>query len=120
MNVEMGATYWKIDGTVNTFDTLKSQLESFGLIAINQRPLGDEFGFKRVIDWETPTGLHFSTIWHINICNIRFGNEFENDFGEITFEGIQGSYLPYCDHNTIDFVYKGNTMYRLALKRNEV
>ena len=47
------------------------------------------------------------------MCNIRFGNEFENDFGEITFEGIQGSYLPYCDHNTIDFVYKGKSFFSL-------
>lgn len=116
MRLEMGKMYWKIDNTVETFDTLKSMLESFGVVAINQRPLGDEFGFKRVIDWETSTGLRFSTIWHINLCNIRFGNEFENDFGEVTFDGIQGSYLPYCDHNTIDFIYKGNTMFRLALK----
>ena len=118
MNIEMGKTYWKIDNTTSTFDTLKSTLESFGIIAVNQRPLGDEFGFKRVIDWRTPTGLQFSTIWHINLCNIRFGNEWENDLGEIMFDMIQGSFLPYVDHDTIDFVYRGNTMFRLALKNN--
>lgn len=118
MNIEMGKVYWKINNTVATFETLKTMLEEFGLVTINQRPLGDEFGFKRVIDWETPTGLQFSTIWHINLCNIRFGNEWENDLGEIMFDGIQGSYLPYSDHDTIDFVYKGNTMFRLALKNS--
>lgn len=118
MNIEMGKMYWKADNTVDTFNTLKSFLESLGIVALNQRPLGSEFGFERVIDWKTPTGLQFSTIWYVNLCNIRFGNEFENDLGEITFDGIQGSYLPYCDHDTIDFVYKGNTVFRLALKRN--
>ena len=119
MNIEMGKVYWKTDGKVDTFDTLKSLMENLGIVVLNQRPLGDEFGFKRVIDWQTPTGLQFSTIWYVNICNIRFGNEFENDLGEITFDGIQGSYLPYCDHNTIDFVYRGNTVFRLALKNKE-
>lgn len=118
MNVEMGKVYWKTNNTVDTFETLKTTLEEFGLVATNQRPLGDEYGFKRVIDWQTPTGLQFSTIWYVNLCNIRFGNEFENDLGEIMFDGIQGSYLPYSDHDTIDFVYKGNTMFRLALKSN--
>ena len=118
MKVEMGTVYWKIDNTTATFETLKTTLEGFGLVAINQKPLGNEFGFKRVIDWKTPTGLQFSTIWHINLCDIRFGNEWENDLGEIMFDGIQGSYLPYADHDTIDFTYKGSTMFRLALKSN--
>lgn len=118
MSIEMGKMYWKADGTVGTFEDLEYLLENFGLVILNKRPLGDEFSFKRVIDWQTPTGLQFSTIWYVNLCNIRFGNEFENDLGEIMFDGIQGSYLPYSDHDTIDFVYKGNTMFRLALKRN--
>lgn len=118
MNIEMGKVYWKTNNTVDTFETLKATLEEFGLVVVNQKTLGDEFGFKRVIDWRTPTGLQFSTIWYINLCNIRFGNEWENDLGEIMFDGIQGSYLPYSDHDTIDFVHKGNTMFRLALKRN--
>lgn len=117
MNIEMGKVYWKVDNSTITFDTLKTTLESFGLIAENQKPLGDEFGFKRVIDWKTPTGLQFSTIWYVNLCHIRFGNEWENDLAEITFDGIQGSYLPYSDHDTIDFIYRGNTVFRLALKR---
>ena len=119
MNIEMGKMYWKADGTVGTFETLEYFLENIGLTALNRRPLGSEFGFKRVIDWESPTGLQFSTIWYVNICTIRFGNEFENDLGEIMFDGIQGSYLPYSDHNTIDFVYKGNTVFRLALRSME-
>ena len=105
MNIEMGRTYWKTNNTSETFETLKTTLEEFGLTAINQRPFGNEFCFKRVVDWESPTGLQFSTIWYVNICTIRFGNEFENDLGEIMFDGIQVSYLPYSDHNTIDFVY---------------
>lgn len=118
MKIEMGKVYWKIDNTTATFETLKTVLESFGIVAVEQKPLGDEFGFKRVIDWKTPHGISFSTIWHINLCNIRFG-EWDRDLGEITFDGIQGSYLPYCDHDTIDFTYKGNTMFRLALKEDE-
>ena len=117
MNVEMGKMYWKIDNTVYTFDTLKSFLESFGIVALNQRPSSSEFGFKRVIDWQTPTGMQFSTIWHINLCTIRFGSKWENDLGDIVFDGIQGSYIPYSDHNTIDFVHNGNITFKLALKK---
>lgn len=117
MSIEMGKIYWEIDGSTNTFDTLKTTLESFGIVAVNQKPLGKEFGFKRVIDWKTPTGIYFSTIWHINLCHIRFGNEWENDLGEIMFDAIKGSYLPYSDHDTIDFVYRGNTTFRLALRK---
>lgn len=115
MNIEMGKVYWKIDNTTNTFDTLKTTLESFGIIAVNQRPLGTEFGFHRVIDWETPNGITFSTIWHINLCTIRIG-EWEVDLAEMDFDGIIGSYLPYADHNTIDFIYKGNRVFKLAIK----
>ena len=119
MKIEMGKVYWKNDNTVATFETLENTLEDLGLTIINKRPLGNEFGLKRVIDWQTPTGLKFSTIWFVNICNIRFGDEFENDFGGITFDEIRGSYMPYCDHETIDFAYKGNAMFRLALKRED-
>ena len=116
MKVEIGKVYWKIDNTANTFETLKKTLESLGLIAERQKPFGSETGFLRVIDWRTETGITFSTIWHINLGSIRFG-DWDNDFAEINFDSIQGSYLPYCDHNTIDFVYRGNTMLRLALKK---
>ena len=119
MNIEMGKVYWKSDNTTDTFETLKSILEKFGLVAVNQKTLGNEFRFKRVIDWRTPTGLEFSTIWYINLCNIRFGDKWENDLGEIMFDGIKGSYLPYAGHDTIDFCYKGNTVFRLALLKQE-
>jgi hypothetical protein len=115
MKIEMGKVYWKIDNTTASFDTLKSTLEGFGLIAVTNRHLGNEFGFKRVIDWQTEHGISFSTIWHINLCNIRIG-EWDIDLAEITFDSIIGSYLPYADHDTIDFVYRGNTVLRLALK----
>ena len=111
----MGKLYWKTDDTTSTFDTLKSTLENFGLIAANQRSLGDEFAFKRVIDWKTPYGVSFSTIWYTNLCHIRFG-EWDGDFADIMFDKIQGSFGSYCDHNTIDFMYNGNPMFRLALK----
>lgn len=42
--------------------------------------------------------------------------EWDSDLAEITFDSIVGSYLPYADHDTIDFVYRGNTVLRLALK----
>lgn len=116
MKIEMGKIYWRVDNTTNTFETLKSTLESFGLIALQQKPLGDEFGFKRVADWKTPSGIFFSTIWYTNLCHIRFG-EWDEDFAEISFDSIAGSFGPYCDHDTIDFMYKGNPMFRLALKR---
>lgn len=119
MNIEMGKTYWKTNNTTFTFDTLKSTLEGFGLIALDNHHLGDEMGFKRVIDWETPTGIKFSTIWYINLCNIRFGDKWENDIAEIMFDSIQGSYGPYCDHDTIDFMYRGNPVLRLALKERK-
>lgn len=66
MKIEMGKIYWKVDYTTNTFETLKSTLESFGLIALQQKPLGYEFGFKRVTDWKTPCGISFSTIWYVS------------------------------------------------------
>ena len=119
MKIEMGKVYWKSDGSINTFETLSTTLTSFGIRKVKQKPLGREFGFERVVDWETPTGLQFSTIWYVNLSNIRFGNEWEDDLGEIMFDEIRGSYLPYADHDTIDFAYKGNTMFRLALKSNE-
>ena len=115
MKIEMGKLYWKTDNTTNTFDTLKSTLEGFGLVAVNQRALGDEFGFKRVIDWRTPCGISFSTIWYVNLCNIRFG-EWDGDLAEIRFDSIQGSYGPFADHDTIDFMHRGDPMFRLALK----
>lgn len=116
MNIKMGKVYWRVNNTTDTFESLKSLLENLGIVAVSQKPLGDEYGFKRVIDWITPTGLQFSTIWHVNLCNIRFGQEFENDIAEIIFDEIRGSYVPYYEHDTIDFTYKGNTMFRLALK----
>ena len=116
MKIEMGKTYWKLDNTTNTFETLKSTLENFGLIALKQKPLGDEFGFKRVTNWKTPCGISFSTIWYINLCTIRIG-EWDGDFAEIIFDSIAGSFGPFCDHDTIDFMYNGNPMFRLALKR---
>lgn len=115
MNVEMGKTYWKIDNTTNSFDTLISTIEGFGIVAENKRPFGDEYGFKRVVDWKTPCGLAFSTIWHINLCTIRLG-DWDSDFAEIHFDRICGSYGPYCNHDTIDFIHKGEPMFRLALK----
>ena len=118
MSIVMGKVYWKIDGSTETFETLNTTLENFGLVKTNQIPLGDEFGFKRVCVWETKGGMSFSTIWYINLCNIRFG-EWDTDLAEITFDSIQGSYLPYSDHDTIDFVYRGNTVLRLAIKRGE-
>lgn len=116
MNIESGKVYWKIDNTTDTFETLGSTLESFGLIATRRKPLGNEAIFNRVVDWQTPCGISFSTIWHINLCNIRLG-EWSGDLAEIMFDGIKGSNLPYSDHDTIDFTYKGNTMFRLALRR---
>ena len=116
VKIEMGKTYWKINNKTETFDSLKSTLEKFGLTAVRQKPLGDEYGFQRVIDWETPTGIRFSTIWHINLCNIRFGDKWENDLAEVMFDSIQGSYGPFCDHDTIDFMFRGNPMLRLALR----
>lgn len=116
MNIEMGKVYWKIDNTKETYDTLIETLESFGLVNTNQRELGQEICFKRVCDWKTNGGLSFSTIWYINLCHLRLG-EYESDLAEITFDSIIGSYLPYADHNTIDFVYRGNTVFKLALRR---
>lgn len=110
----MGKVYWKIDGSTNTFESLNETLEGFGLLKIDQRPLGTEFGFNRVSVWKTKGGLLFSTIWYKNLCHIRFG-EFENDIAEITFDAIQGSYLPYSEHNTVDFVYRGNAVSKLAI-----
>lgn len=118
MKVEMGKTYWKVDNTTSTFDSLKSTLEEFGIVFKSQHPLGDEYGFERVIDWQTPHGISFSTIWHINLCDIRLG-EWDSDLAEIMFDSIRGSYLPYAEHETIDFVYRGATMLRLALKGGE-
>lgn len=117
MKIEMGKVYWKLDNTTSTFDTLKTTLEELGLIFDKQVPLGDEFGFHRVIQWSTKYGLSFSTIWYKNLCNIRFGY-WDADLAEVMFDSIQGSYLPYSEHDTIDFMYKGNTMFRLALKED--
>ena len=113
--IEMGKVYWKIDNTAETFEGLRTTLESFGLHMIDQKPLGDEFGFKRVFDWQTNGGISFSTIWYINLCTIRIGS-WESDLAEINFDSIQGSYSPYGEHETIDFVCRGNTTFRLALK----
>lgn len=118
MLIEMGTTYWKTNGTTETFEQLISTLESFGLVKINQRTLGTEMEFKRVCDWETKGGLKFSTIWYVNTCYIRWG-EWETDLAEIYFDKIIGSYLPYADHLTIDFTYKDNTMFRLALLKEK-
>lgn len=115
MKVEMGKVYWRLDNTTDTFDTLKSTLESLGIISDKQESLGTEFGFDRVMRWSTPYGLSFSTIWYKNLCTIRLGY-WDADFAEISFDSIQGSYGPCCDHNTIDFMYRGNPMFRLALK----
>lgn len=117
MNIEMGKVYWKIDNTKETFNTLAETLASFGITNTNQRELGTEMGFKRVYDWKTNGGLSFSTIWYINLCTLRFG-DYESDVAEVTFDSIMGSYGPYADHNTIDFVYRGNTVFKLALRYN--
>lgn len=116
MKVKMGKTYWRVDGDTNTFDSLDKTLEDFGLVKVNERTLGSEYGFKRVRDWKTNKGLFFSTIWYTNLCHIRLG-EYDSDFAEITFDTIQGSYLPSADHNTIDFCYRGNRVFKLALRK---
>lgn len=118
MIIDMGRRYWALDKTTSSFETLTKTLESFGLEKINQRPLGDEMGFHRVIDWKTKEGLSFSTIWFINLCHIRIG-EWDSDLAEITFDAIEGSYVPYSEHDTIDFTYLGKAVFRLALKRGD-
>lgn len=116
MNIEMGKVYWQLDDTTSTYDTLKTTLESFGLVAIRQKPLGSEISFKRVTDWQTPSGVLFSTIWYKNLCHIRIG-EWGGDFAEVMFDRICGSFGPIYEHDTIDFMYKGTPMFRLAIKR---
>ena len=116
MNIEMGKIYWKINNSVDTFDTLLSTLEDFGMKKLQEKPLGTEFGFHRVTEWESPKGIRFSTVWYKNLCHLNFGN-FDTDLCEVTFDSICGSYLPYEGHNTIDFTYNGNRVLKLAIKR---
>ena len=116
MRIERGKVYWKVNGGTNTFDTLDTTLESFGLVKVGERTLGGEYGFKRVRDWKTRSGISFSTIWYVNFCNIRFG-DYDIDIAEITFDTIQGSCLPYADHHTVDFYYRGNRVFTLALRK---
>ena len=116
--IDMGRRYWAIDKTTESFETLIKTLESFGLEKIEQKALEDEFGFKRLTDWKTKGGFSFSIIWFVNLCHIRFG-DWNSDLAEITFDAIEGSYVPFAEHDTIDFTYRGNTVFRLALKRSD-
>lgn len=115
MSIEMGKRYWRLDGSTATRETLISTLESFGLTAVKEHSIGDEL-FKRVVDWQSQNSIQFSTIWYVNLCHIRIG-EWGGDFADINFDSIVGSYWPFYEHDTIDFMYNDNPMFRLALKR---
>lgn len=116
-DIVMGDTYWEIDGTTSSYQTLKEFLGSIGLVEGESKPFGTEIGFKRVTEWSDGTGLKFQIIWYINYCTIRFGS-WEGGIMEAVFDRIIGSYLPYAEHKTLDFTYRGNRTILIALKED--
>lgn len=111
---QMGVEYFKIDGTTGSKEKLRKLFEELGFIFVGE--VGKDPYYSRIDSFTNNKGLDFYTEWFINLAHIRFGN-WENGLVEIDFDSIKGSYLPYCDHETLSFMRGGVVTGTLAVPR---
>jgi hypothetical protein len=116
-SAEMGKLYFKIDGTTESRDKLIKFFEDWGFKSEPKSEVGDEY-YKRGILFTNSTGFSVYVIWFINLVYIKIG-EWGKGFMEVTFTEIVGSYVPYVDHNTFDFIYDKNRVLVLAIPRRK-
>jgi len=114
--IEMGKTYFELNDTIDTHDSLIEFFKDLGFELIENKSLGNEM-FNRVSRFTDNNGLTFDVIWFKNLAHLRFG-EWKNNFVEFYFTKIIGSYLPYCDHNTLDFLDEDKRTFKLAITIN--
>lgn len=113
---EMGSTCFQLDGTVNSREELETFLVNLGLTMVKKKPLGSNDSYNRVSEFTDGQGLIFGIIWFINLVTVHFGTNYGN-FIEFEFNKIIGSYLPYTDHITLDFMYGTNRVAKIAILR---
>lgn len=103
----MGKLYFELNDTTETHEQLINFFtEDLGFELIKNKPLGNETYFNRVSQFTDNNGLVFDVIWYKNLANLRFG-EWGKAFFECSFNKIIGSYIPNCDHITLDFLNNG-------------
>jgi hypothetical protein len=111
---EMGIEYFKLNGTTDTKEKLHNFFLELGFTFLGE--VKEEYGFSRTDQFTDNNGLDFEVIWFVNLAHIRFGN-WKNSLFEISFDSIIGSYLPYCDHETLSFLYNGKTTATIAVPK---
>jgi hypothetical protein len=109
---EMGIRYFKLDNTIETHEKLIQFFIDMGFNHLIDKPLGNEM-FNRVSTFTDDKTLTFDVIWFKNLAHLRFGKWGES-FVEVNFNEIIGSYLPNCDHETLDFLYEGKRVCLLS------
>jgi hypothetical protein len=111
MTVEMGNTYFMLDGSTGTKQPLIDFFVNSGFRLVENSDPEDYHTFCFTDD----KGLDLEIVWYRNLSHIRFGN-WDNTFCEVRFTRIVGSWLPREDHNTFDFYDEDKYSCTLAIK----
>ena len=112
MRVDSGALYFRLDGSVETKDSLNQFFEQFGFI---HKPINkDKYGFSRQTEFENKYGLKFIIVWFVNLAHVRFGTWQDGHF-ESDFTSIRGSWLQNCDNATFQFYDGENSTIKFSV-----
>ncbi len=83
-------------------------------------------GFKKLPTSDIVRPMYFQKgnlkiiiIWYRNLATLRMKNEKDGDFIEFYFNEICGALIPYMGCETYEFLYKGNRLAKLAVKKQE-
>lgn len=83
-------------------------------------------GFKKLPESEKPRPMYFQKgdlkiiiIWYRNLATLMMKNEKDGDFIELLFDEICGAWTPVMGCETYEFLYKGNRLAKLAVKKQE-
>lgn len=113
--VEMGKVYFKLDNTIETREPLFNLFLKLGFTLV-KTPSFNEPNFYRSATFTNNDGLTFKVIWFRNLAHIRIG-EWGKVFVENSFTKIVGSYIPNCEHHTLDFLDGDKKTITLSIKK---
>lgn len=108
----MGEVYFKLTGGTETKEILEQYMVSLGFEIVDKNL--DKYGFSRTTTYKSKGGFKFKTVWFVNLCHIEIG-EFGDCVFENSFTEISASYIPYCNHLTLDFCDDGRRTLKLSI-----
>ena len=83
-------------------------------------------GFKKLPESCDPRPMYFQKgdlmiiiRWYRNLATLMMKNEKDGDFTESHFNEICGAWIPVMGCETYEFLYKGNRLAKLAVKKQE-